>query len=70
MAVRVPGEKCPELCEGTITEVEKLHSARSEEGWDQVLADYEKYKYPHSPNISLPFGMKKGKETKTVSVTG
>ena len=59
-AVRVPEEKCPELCGGTITEVEKLHSARSEEGWDQVLAGYENYKYPHSHNITLPFGMKKG----------
>ena len=70
MAGRVPEEECLERCEGTITEVEKLHSARSEEGWDLVLAEYEKYKYPHSPNISLPFGMKKGKETKTESLNG
>ena len=46
-------EECPELCEGTITEVETLTSARTGEGWDTVLAEYEKYKYPYYHNISL-----------------
>ena len=44
MAGRVPEEECLERCEGTITEVEKLHSARSEGDWDLVLEYYEKYK--------------------------
>ena len=51
-------EECPELCEGTITEVETLSSARTGEGWETVLAEYEKYKYPHYHNITLPFRMK------------
>ena len=57
-AVEVPEEECPELCEGTITQVETLASPRSEEGWGPVLAQYEKYKYPHSDNITLPWPMK------------
>ena len=57
-AVVVPEEECPELCEGTITELETLSSPRPEEGWDPVLAEYEKYKYQHSDNITLPWGMK------------
>ena len=44
MAGRVPEEECLERCEGTITEVEKLHSARSEGDWGLVLEYYEKYK--------------------------
>ena len=60
MAGRVPEEECLERCEGTITEVEKLHSARSEGDWGLVLEYYEKYKYPHSQNITLPYVMKKG----------
>ena len=56
--IRVAEEECPELCEGTITEVEKLTTDRSEEGWDQILAEYEKYKFPHSANLTLPYRMK------------
>ena len=57
-AVVVDEKECPELCEGTITQVETLASPRSEEGWGPVLAHYEKYKYQHSDNITLPWAMK------------
>ena len=54
-------------CEGIIADVVRHPgSDKNEEDLAQFIADYERYKSPHSANITLPVVMK-GEETLTGS---
>ena len=61
-------EECKlQHCEGIIADVVRQPgSDKNEEDLAQFIADYERYKSPHSANITLPAAMK-GEETLTGS---
>ena len=50
------------FCQGTIMDVNKLHSDSSEEEMIEFVADYEKYKFPY--NITYPEQIKGFSKTK------
>ena len=49
-------DDCLEYCEGIIVDVGRLHSEK--EGLADMISDYEKFKYPHSDNLTYPHSMK------------
>ena len=56
--VSVPEEECLERCEGTIMEAARTEIIREEDVLAEFLTDYENYKFPHGPNLTLPQSMK------------
>ena len=60
--VQVGDEDCHlHHCEGIIADVVRLPgSDKNKEGLAQFIVDYERYKSPHSANITLPAVMKGG----------
>ena len=55
--VGVP-EDCLERCEGTIMEAERVAAIREEDVLAEFLTEYENYKFPDGPNLTLPHSMR------------
>ena len=54
--LEIAADDCLENCEGLIVDVGRLYSEK--EGLDEMISDYEKFKYPHSDNLTYPNSMK------------
>ena len=54
--LEVPADQCLENCEGIIVDVGRLQSEK--EDLAEMISDYEKFKYPHSANLTYPSTMK------------
>ena len=54
--LEVATDDCLENCEGIIVDVGRLQSEK--EGLAEMISDYEKFKYPHSANLTYPNSMK------------
>ena len=52
----IAADDCLENCEGIIVDVSRLHSEKEE--LDEIISDYEEFKYPHSANLTYPKRMK------------
>ena len=49
-------DDCLENCEGIIVDVGRLYSEKEELA--EMISDYEKFKHPHSANLTYPNSMK------------
>ena len=56
--VSVDGDTCLERCQGTIADVIKLNNPVNVEALQETLQQYERYKLPHSVNLTYPSSMK------------
>ena len=54
--LEIATDDCLENCEGIIVDVGRLQSEK--EDLAEMISDYEKFKYPHSANLTYPSTMK------------
>ena len=55
--IKVGGDECLELCQGTVLDVDRISSTLNKEALAEMIAQYERFKYPQYDNIMFPPAM-------------